>query len=357
MSEIRIPREDVNDDRALVACWLADDGQQVEKGQAICRLETTKTVFEVCAPEGGVLRRLAQEGEELPMGSVIARVGEKVEDEAEQAAAASSESAGPKLTAQARDFIAQHGIDPAKIPQKRGIVTLDDVKALASQPRKTLVTLSQVGRVMVLGGGSVGYQAIDILLNDPDLAPVACLDDGRVGQEVFGIPVVGGLPELEQRWQAGEFDLALVAFGLAGQDLRRRCYERCRELGIPLANAVDPTVRRNRHAVLGQGNILCSFVHLGAGARLCDNVFVAAHCSIDHHCQIASHAFFGPGCLLSGQVSVGEGALFGSGVVIQPNLTIGAGCKVASGAILTRDIPARHAVKTRLQQSVSPLGS
>lgn len=333
-----VPREDANDDTAVLQRWLVEDGQEVVTGQPLCLLETTKTVFQVDAPADGRLHRRAEEGQELPVGGLLAQVGE-----ASEVAPASVPSSPVRMTREAERYVAQHGLDVSGL-KTRGILTLEDVKALHPPPEEAS---TGVPRVLLVGAGSVGMQVLDIMLHDPRVQPVGLLDDDTAVRQRFGIPVLGRLADLESLFKAGAFDQAIVSLGL-NLALRRRTFERCQELGIRMANAIDPSARINRGAVLGQGNVLCSFVHLGVEARLGDNNFVAAHSSLDHHNAIGSHSLFGPGCLLSGRVSVGDECMFGSGVIVQPNLRIGSHCKIASGSVIIRDVAEGSSVRQHL---------
>ncbi|MGM9991786.1 MAG: acetyltransferase [Candidatus Bruticola sp.] len=217
-------------------------------------------------------------------------------------------------------------------------------------------TPSAVKRVLILGAGQAAMQTADILLHDRTCQLVGFLDDNPdlQGQAIFGIPVLGGFSQLESLWKGGFFDASIVGIGLNVQ-ARHACYERLQALQIPLVNAIDPTVRINRQAVLGRGIVLCSFVHLGVCAHLEDNCFIGAHCSIDHHCHLGKTVFMGPGCLLSGTVSVGDKTLFGDGVLVQLGLNIGRECRISSGAIVIHDVPDRHSLKHRLNMELKPI--
>jgi pyruvate/2-oxoglutarate dehydrogenase complex dihydrolipoamide acyltransferase (E2) component len=55
---------DVMEEGTLVS-WLRADGQRVEKGEPLYRLETDKVSVDVEAPEAGVLQQLAPAGATL----------------------------------------------------------------------------------------------------------------------------------------------------------------------------------------------------------------------------------------------------------------------------------------------------
>lgn len=356
MPELRVPREDVNDDTVTIARWLVPAGTLVQAGQPVCELETTKTIFEVLAPEAGHLHPAAEQGAELPVGGLLAQL--TTGDEAPQAQPAAPAPAATEVraTRKALEFAEAHGIDLTQVP-RRGILTLEDVQALvAAKPAVHWQPPAGVRRVLVLGAGVAAMQVMDILLNDRSVAPVGCLDDNpsMQGANLFGVPVLGPMDRLDELWRDRAFDAAIVGVG-TNLPVRSALYERLRSRDIPLVNAIDPTARLNRHAVMGEGNVLCSFVHLGVAAQLGDNCFLAAHTSVDHHCRLGNTVLLGPGCLLSGTVTVGDSVLFGSGVIVQPTLRIGSRCRIASGSVILRDVPDDHAVKLRPPTEIVPV--
>ncbi len=349
MIELRVPREDVNDDTATVARWLVPAGAPVVAGQVVCELETTKTIFEVCAPAGGHLHPVAPEKAELAVGALLARITDSADPPAvqESPVETATDPGAFRATRQAEEFARAHGIDLAPLAH-RGILTLKEVQAAAGLLKPHWRTPPGVRRVLVLGAGVAAMQVLDILLHDREVLPVGCLDDHASlhGVQLFGVPVLGGLDRLDELWRDRVFDAAIVGIG-TNVPVRAAMYGRLQDSGIPLVNAIDPSARINRQALLGQGLVLCAFVHVGVAATLGDNCFLAAHSSVDHHCSLGRHVVMGPGCLLSGTVTVGDGTLFGSGVIVQPGLKVGARCRVASGSVILRDIPSEHAVKMR----------
>jgi acetyltransferase-like isoleucine patch superfamily enzyme len=332
--KVLVPREDVNDDSAVFVRYLVTQGESVQKDQPIALFETSKTVFEVVAPVAGTLVALLEPGAELSVGTAFAAIESDYSPgpspELPVPAVAIPVAAPAKVSQRLTRSATLSGL-PAD-PALRGWVSLRDLRQETSTKWRQ--------RVVLIGAGSVGLQALDILLHDPAVEVAGLLDDHPLASQrnLFGYPLLGKFADLLSLYSDGIFDQALITVGL-NLPRRLQLYELCRTHDIPLANAIDPTVRRNRGVILGQGNILCSFVHLGVLAELGDNNFVAAHSSLDHHNRIGNHNLFGPGCLLSGGVTVGDRCTFGSGVVVQPNLSIGNDCLVASATALLKDLP------------------
>ncbi len=79
--EVKMPRLDEDMVEGTVTRWLKKEGDPVQKGEPVVEIETQKVNFEVEAPGSGVLRIiLAQEGELLPINSVMAVIAAPAED-------------------------------------------------------------------------------------------------------------------------------------------------------------------------------------------------------------------------------------------------------------------------------------
>jgi sugar O-acyltransferase (sialic acid O-acetyltransferase NeuD family) len=364
-----VEQSDLNSESALLVEWTAADGATVEAGRIVCRVETTKAIIEVPAPANGRLFHGAVAGGTIAFNHPIAYLAETAADEesARQQARAAGKDAPPvvKATKKARQLARQYGLSLESLGASGGLITEKQVyAALGQTPAAIGLSAASAAppelpagaaRVLVLGAGLGAMQVIDILLNDPGQRPVGCLDDDpeTQGLALFGVPVWGKLEQLESVWREKRFDRAIVSISTS-IPLRKRLADRCRELGIPLANAIDPTARLNRGVALGLGNVLCSQVHVGVATVLGDNNFISSHTSIEHHNTWGSHNTVGPACATSSRVRVGDEVVFGTGIFIQPGVGIGSRCRIASGAVLAQTIPADHAVKMQARYEIVP---
>jgi pyruvate dehydrogenase E2 component (dihydrolipoamide acetyltransferase) len=105
MSTIRtleIPKWGLSMEEGTLAQWLIKEGSAFSQGQDICEIETSKITNVLEAPWDGVLRRvLAQPGDTLPVGAVLALVAdEAVSDSELDAFAASLNSGAPQPAAE-----------------------------------------------------------------------------------------------------------------------------------------------------------------------------------------------------------------------------------------------------------------
>jgi pyruvate dehydrogenase E2 component (dihydrolipoamide acetyltransferase) len=76
MAEIVMPRLSDTMEEGTILSWLVADGETVKRGQELVEIETDKANMTYESDQEGVLETIATEGETLPVGAPIARVGD-----------------------------------------------------------------------------------------------------------------------------------------------------------------------------------------------------------------------------------------------------------------------------------------
>jgi pyruvate dehydrogenase E2 component (dihydrolipoamide acetyltransferase) len=79
--KIEMPKLSDTMEEGVIASWNVNEGDNVEAGDIIAEVETDKATMEVEAFDGGtVLKVLVQEGDAVPLGGLMAVLGEEGED-------------------------------------------------------------------------------------------------------------------------------------------------------------------------------------------------------------------------------------------------------------------------------------
>lgn len=73
-----MPRLSDSMEEGTILKWLKASGEQVARGEALAEIETDKATMTYEADSDGVLEIVVAEGETMPIGAVIARIGETV---------------------------------------------------------------------------------------------------------------------------------------------------------------------------------------------------------------------------------------------------------------------------------------
>jgi pyruvate dehydrogenase E2 component (dihydrolipoyllysine-residue acetyltransferase) len=88
MPDVVMPRLSDSMEEGTILKWLKADGDEVARGDELVEIETDKATMTYEADTAGALSIVAQEGETLPIGQVIARIGAGGEAPAADGAAA-----------------------------------------------------------------------------------------------------------------------------------------------------------------------------------------------------------------------------------------------------------------------------
>jgi len=79
-TEVLMPRQGQSVESCVILDWKKKEGEEVQKGETLCEVETDKAVFSVEAPQSGVvLKILYPEGSDVPVLKPIAYIGERGE--------------------------------------------------------------------------------------------------------------------------------------------------------------------------------------------------------------------------------------------------------------------------------------
>lgn len=164
---------------------------------------------------------------------------------------------------------------------------------------------------------------------------IGFFDDGkRVGDKVDGLPVVGGVDEINQ-W---ENPLAVI-MALADPVVRRSIVGKIENDHIEFPVMIHPrSLPGSRGNKYGKGTLITAGCILTTGITLGEFVIVNLSSTIGHDVEIGNYTSVMPGCNISGGVSVGDGSLVGTGAQILQNLTVGNHCKIGAGAVATRNV-------------------
>jgi pyruvate dehydrogenase E2 component (dihydrolipoamide acetyltransferase) len=95
MPDVVMPRLSDSMEEGTILKWLKAEGDEIAKGDELVEIETDKATMTYEADSAGTLSIVAQEGETLPIGQVIARIGAAGE-------APSEDGAGAEAPAEAR---------------------------------------------------------------------------------------------------------------------------------------------------------------------------------------------------------------------------------------------------------------
>ncbi|WP_259016818.1 2-oxoglutarate dehydrogenase complex dihydrolipoyllysine-residue succinyltransferase [Emticicia fluvialis] len=149
--DVVVPAVGESISEVTIASWSKKDGDSVKMDEVICELESDKATFELPSPESGVLTIVAQAGDVVPIGGIVARIAVGAAASSAPAPAAAQQ---PAAAAQApveagnsyaaghpspvaAKVLAEKGIDPANV-QGTGVggrITKEDALKATPAPQ------------------------------------------------------------------------------------------------------------------------------------------------------------------------------------------------------------------------------
>ncbi len=151
--EMKVPSPGESITEVEIATWLVEDGDYVEKDQAIAEVDSDKATLELPAEESGIITLKAEEGDAVAVGAVVCLIDMDAEKPANSDTAKKETKEEPKATDTkaeapkketyatgtaspvAKKILAEKGIDPKTVKGtgRDGRITKDDaIKAIPS---------------------------------------------------------------------------------------------------------------------------------------------------------------------------------------------------------------------------------
>ncbi|MGH7860125.1 MAG: biotin/lipoyl-containing protein, partial [Candidatus Binatia bacterium] len=159
--DVKIPSLGESVSQGVISRWLKKDGDQVETDEVLFELETDKATMEIPAEAAGRLEILKQEGAEVSVGTVVARI--------------SADGAGAKAKPAGKPAEAPRE-EPAAAPAKEAAARPAPEKKPEKQPEKPEPKREAAGEEPPLG------PAVRRLIAEHDLDPSKITPSGRGGR-------------------------------------------------------------------------------------------------------------------------------------------------------------------------------
>ena len=200
-TEIVMPKLGLTMESGAISAWLVEEGQEVQKGQALLEIATDKVTMEVEAQADGILRKiLVPAGQEVPVSTTIGVIAAADEDIGSYAAAAPSDSAPspPPAPATAPSDSASPPTPASSIPAPQ--TSAPSVDSDGRRPHKTSPKARKIAAEHGLDlagvsgsgpGGRIVSADVLALVEQARLAPVP----------TPAVPVAEGLIELSRAEQ------------------------------------------------------------------------------------------------------------------------------------------------------------
>jgi sugar O-acyltransferase (sialic acid O-acetyltransferase NeuD family) len=189
----------------------------------------------------------------------------------------------------------------------------------------------------VYGASGFGREVMPLVAKTaPNDARLVFVDDSGVGS-------CNGYDILSFK-QFSEIDgPRAITIAIADARVRQQLAAKCEDAGITPFDVAAQNLVIGDAVKLGEGSILCSFVHLTSNVLIGAYFHANIYSYVAHDCVIGDYVTFAPGVKCNGNVHISDHAYVGTGAILkqgQPSkpLRIGKGATVGMGAVVTKDV-------------------
>lgn len=206
----------------------------------------------------------------------------------------------------------------------------------------------QSKKILLLGAGGHCRSVVDSLLS------MSCFDEiGLIDNNVNILtekeecdpqdilkecPLIGGDEDLERLFLKGYTNAFITVGSIGNVTVRRKLYDRLKQIGFHIPNIIDKSSQVSRYAILGEGIYVGKNSVINAGAKIGSCSIINTASVIEHQCEIGEFAHIAPGSVLCGDVKIGANSHIGAGSVLKQGVHIGNGAMIGMGSVVLKDI-------------------
>lgn len=194
-------------------------------------------------------------------------------------------------------------------------------------------------KILLIGGGGHCKSVIDTIIKTKQYYEIGVIEqEGKLGESVLGVPVIGSDDDLPRLFQEG-FNEAFVTLGSVGNpQLRIKLFNTIEEIGFKIPNIVDSTALVSDYVKLNKGIFVGENTVVNAGSTIHNGAIINTSSVIEHDCIIEEFSHIAPGALLCGDVRVGKNTHIGAKSVIRQQIKIGSNSIIGMGSTVLTDI-------------------
>ncbi len=238
--DVSLPRLGQGMESGTIVRWLKQEGDQVEKGEALYELDTEKVTQEVEADASGVLLKiLAGEGEEIEVGkriAVIGEAGEEVDTKEEPTEVAEGEEQEEGSPGPAREEERERGREASADAAAKEQAASNGGRLKASPLARRIARERGIELSSLTGTGPEGRIVAEDVERAATSPAHATVGSAPLEAEVEKLSSLRKTiaRRLTEAWQAPAFQISMSADMTRAQELR----ERLRDEGVTVTDVL-----------------------------------------------------------------------------------------------------------------------
>lgn len=195
-------------------------------------------------------------------------------------------------------------------------------------------------KLAIVGAGELGLQLLDLSQNAKEnFIAVGFFDDTKcIGENVAGVPILGGLADIESVYAKGIFDKVVIAIGYNHMVIRSELFLKLNNK-IQFATLIHKSCIVNDTVIIGNGSVLYPGCIIDKNVEIGNNVLLNLGVVVSHDCKIGNNSFIAPRVVFSGFAIIGYECFIGTNATIIDNIKIGNNVYIGAGSVVINNVP------------------
>lgn len=196
--------------------------------------------------------------------------------------------------------------------------------------------------VLGVGANTIVYLELLQSLNHSILG-LYHFEEGREGEEVLGIPILGSNRDLFMNEDLSDYSFAL---SMGDNEIRTSLANQIRQRGGSLPTLISPEASVSDHAQIEEGVVIYPGVIIQPNTRISRDTVIALKAAVVHNatieegCWIAGNAYIGAYTYICKHAFVGISAT----ILPKKGLVIGENAIIGGGSVVSKSVDANQTV-------------
>lgn len=343
--KVIVPHVDVNDNNVIVGDWYVKEGDFVKKGDTICLLETSKTVFELNAEINGYIKNIKFKAEEnVLMGEVICCIVDQYDEVIEDNKVNSNQSKSKVAvcaTERAIQLAQEKNVNLANIVKKGIILEKDIINYLNAKDNEPDIGKEYIkdNAIIIIGAGGHAKTCIDLIKQTKEYSIAGVIDNKiKKGNTVLGVPVIGSDNDLKKIFSLGIKKAILAVGAVTNHFVREMLYKKIKDIGFVFPTIIHPNASVEPSAKISVGNQIMANAVIGSDVEISENCIINSGAVVSHDSVLAENVHIAPGAIIAGGVKINKNTLIGMGTTVYLNISIGENVIIHNSCRITKNI-------------------
>lgn len=193
--------------------------------------------------------------------------------------------------------------------------------------------------IVLIGGGGHCASVLDSLKSNNIYDQIEIADlPVSIGKEISGIEIKYTDDDLQSLYDSGIENAFITLGSLTDTCIRRKLYEKAKDIGFKFPNVIDKTAVVSGSSLLGTGIFVGKNAVINANSEIGDNVIINTGAVIEHDSHIGDFSHVAVGAVVCGSVTIGTDTFIGANSTVIQNITIGNNCVVGAGCTVRHNL-------------------